>query len=229
MRRAMKKWNTNIDGLDRLLDGGIREGSICILYGQPVYDRKILANELFRNILVSDRGIVYVTSKPRRDFERYLKESGRYSKNGYVFLDILSPGETSEDNNITSFSDYARISSNIVSQMTELARVTSSQVIFFDSLDEMINAIPLTGVFRFLTYLKTKINETDIPSILIGEVGVYDDSARKMISQIANITIEMYPEKNEIKIKEKGRREIKSRYKIVGERIVIEGGDVIRV
>ncbi len=211
----MKRWNTNIDGLDKLLGGGIKEGSICILYGHSVSDRRILASKLFHNILASDRGIVYVTSKPRDDFKRYLKEYGRHSRDGYVFLDNITP---------PPFSDYARISSDIVSKMTELARVTTSQAIFFDSMDDVIHSNPLTGLFRFLTYLKTKINETDIPSILIWEVGTYSDDARKMLSRIASVTIEMYPEKNEIKIKEKGRREMRSGYKIVGGGIVIGGG-----
>ncbi|MEM3587717.1 MAG: RAD55 family ATPase, partial [Candidatus Jordarchaeaceae archaeon] len=53
---------TGILGLDEMLSGGLRPGSLCIVMGEPLCGKEVLAKEFFYKGLENGEAGIYITT-----------------------------------------------------------------------------------------------------------------------------------------------------------------------
>ncbi len=206
---------TGIEGLDDLLNGGLKPGALCVLNGPSMSGRGTLARQYFYQGLKEDSSSIYVTTKNFTEDIVTLMEEKHWSlvpySGQYVFIDAYSPQsdpslkDSMDVKYVASVADFARLTNAIVSTMSEnLAQGIHNQRVVFDSIDTVLMYVSAQGVYRFLSYLRAKIKGFRASSIFMIEPDLHEDRQVKTLLQLADVVIEIKSDEGIVEVTQPG-------------------------
>ncbi len=212
---SVRRHRTGVEGLDDLLNGGLKQGSVCLLVGPSMSGRGTLARQYFYEGLKEQGASMYVTTKNFTEDIINLLEEKKWllhpHTDRYVFIDAYSPQsdpslKDSEDvKYVSSVADFARLTNAIISSMSEyLARGMDRQRVVFDSIDTILMYVSAQGVYRFLSYLRAKIKGFRASSIFLIEPELHEERQVRTLYQLADVVIELKPEEGVIEVVQPG-------------------------
>jgi len=222
---AQRRHRTGIDGLDQLLNGGLRPGALCLLVGPSMSGRGTLARGYFYQGLKEGGASMYVTTKNFSDDVISLLEEKKWLLHPhlgrYVFIDAYSPQsdpslkDSEEVKYVASVADFARLTNAIVSSMSEyLARGMDHQRVVFDSVDTILMYVSAQGVYRFLSYLRAKIKGFRASSIFLIEPELHEDRQVRTLYQLADVIIEVKPDQGVVEVTQPGLPKRRGAYRV---------------
>jgi KaiC/GvpD/RAD55 family RecA-like ATPase len=212
---SMRRHRTGVEGLDDLLNGGLKQGSLCLLVGPSMSGRGTLARQYFYEGLKEQGASMYVTTKNFTEDIINLLEEKKWllhpHTDRYVFIDAYSPQsdpslKDSEDvKYVSSVADFARLTNAIISSMSEyLARGMDRQRVVLDSIDTILMYVSAQGVYRFLSYLRAKIKGFRASSIFLIEPELHEERQVRTLYQLADVVIELKPEEGLVEVIQPG-------------------------
>ncbi|MHA1607307.1 MAG: RAD55 family ATPase [Candidatus Freyarchaeota archaeon] len=225
---------SGIRGLDSVLDGGFRPGSLCIVVGEPLGGKELFALKFFCEGLELGDGGIYVTavnfaeeieaeiSDLGLDLSKYGGESPRYK-----IIDLYRPTVdfTVEDTDIVSYvpapTDLAALSSKIVESISMLSHLPHVRIVI-DSLSSIITLATPKATLRFLSFLKAKVQLSDNVILALLEPKLAGEAETEAILHLANTLILL--EKDCVEIRRRGRLPVKRKIKIIDGGIKIAAG-----
>jgi len=222
---AQRRHRTGIDGLDQLLNGGLRPGALCLLVGPSMSGQGTLARGYFYQGLKEGGASMYVTTKNFSDDVIALLEEKKWLLHPhlgrYVFIDAYSPQsdpslkDSEEVKYVASVADFARLTNAIVSSMSEyLARGMDHQRVVFDSVDTILMYVSAQGVYRFLSYLRAKIKGFRASSIFLIEPELHEDRQVRTLYQLADVIIEVKPDQGVVEVTQPGLPKRRGAYRV---------------
>lgn len=217
---------TGIEGLDDLLNGGLKPGALCVLLGPSMSGRGTLARQYFYQGLKENDSSIYVTTKNFTEDIVTLMEEKRWDlephTEHYVFIDAYSPQsdpslkDSVDVKYVASVADFARLTNAIVSTLSEnLARGVHNQRVVFDSIDTVLMYVSAQGVYRFLSYLRAKIKGFRATSIFMIEPELHEDRQVKTLFQLADVVIELKPAEGTIEVTQPGMPKRRGAFRVV--------------
>ncbi len=212
---TVHRHRTGIEGLDDLLNGGLKPGALGLLQGPSMSGRGTLARQYFYQGLKEDNASIYVTTKNFTDDIITLMEEKRWVlepyTGSYVFIDAYSPQsdpslkDSMDVKYVASVADFARLTNAIVSSMSEyLGRGIHNQRVVFDSIDTVLMYVSAQGVYRFLSYLRAKIKGFRSSSMFMIEPDLHEDRQVKTLFQLADVIIEVRPDEGIVEVTQPG-------------------------
>jgi circadian clock protein KaiC len=217
---------TGIEGLDDLLNGGLKPGALCILVGPSMSGRGTLARQYFYQGLKEDSNSIYVTTKNFTEDIVTLMEEKKWSLDShtghYVFIDAYSPQsdpslkDSVDVKYVASVADFARLTNAIVSSMSEnLAQGVHNQRIVFDSIDTVLMYVSAQGVYRFLSYLRAKIKGFRASSIFMIEPELHESRQVRTLFQLADVIIELKTDEGIVEVTQPGMPNRRGAYRVI--------------
>ncbi len=212
---TVHRHRTGIEGLDDLLNGGLKPGALGLLQGPSMSGRGTLARQFFYQGLKEDNASIYVTTKNFTDDIITLMEEKSWMlephTGNYVFIDAYSPQsdpslkDSMDVKYVASVADFARLTNAIVSSMSEyLGRGVLNQRVAFDSIDTVLMYVSAQGVYRFLSYLRAKIKGFRSSSMFMIEPDLHEDRQVKTLFQLADVIIEVRPDEGIVEVTQPG-------------------------
>lgn len=227
---------TGIKGLDDLLGGGLRAGSVCILTGQAMSGRELLAQEYFFRGLREEEGVIYVTTK--NFTEEIMEDMAEMNwvldtaRGQYVFIDAYSPQSdpTLQDSPtikyVSSVTDFAKLSNVIMTTMSNFnSEGISSQRIAFDSVDALLMFVSPSATYRFLSYLRAKIKAFKATAFFLLQPELHDEKAAKTVMQLADVTIHLDVDDSRIDVMQLRKPKRTARYSVTEKGFIIATTD----
>jgi circadian clock protein KaiC len=223
---------TGIDGLDDLLNGGLKPGALCVLIGPSMSGRGTLARQYFYQGLKEDSSSIYVTTKNFTEDIVTLMEEKRWTlephTERYVFIDAYSPQsdpslkDSVDVKYVASVADFARLTNAIISTMSEnLADGKHNQRVVFDSIDTVLMYVSAQGVYRFLSYLRAKIKGFRASSIFMIEPELHEDRQVRTLFQLADVVIEIKPDEGIVQVTQPGMPKRRGAFRVVDSGAVV--------
>lgn len=213
MERA--KLKTGIEILDRALGGGLNPGSLCIIIGEPLGGKELIAIEFFCEGLRLGEGSIYVTTVNfAEEIESQVASLGvdlskyKSSTPTYRIIDLCRPtiDFSVEDSATVTYvsapTDLAALSSKIVDAMMKLSSLGRIRIII-DSLSSIISLASPKATLRFMFFLKAKIQLSNNVILATLERKLAEDAETESILHLANALI--FLEKDRIEIRQRGR------------------------
>jgi len=223
---SVHRHRTGIDGLDALLNGGLKPGALSLLIGPSMSGRGTLARQYFFQGLKEESGSIYVTTKNFTEDIVTLMEEKQWNlepyEGRYVFIDAYSPQsdpslkDSMDVKYVASVADFARLTNAIVSTMSEyLAQGVHNQRVVFDSIDTVLMYVSAQGVYRFLSYLRAKIKGFRASSIFMIEPALHEDRQVKTLLQLADVVIDIRPEQGTVEVTQPGLPKRRGAFRVV--------------
>ena len=195
--------STGIEGLDKILGGGIPPNSTILLIGPPGCGKTTFCQQFIFSGLKNNKSVFYVTldSSPddvitsmaglKMDVKPFMKKKLLY------FLDAYSwkVGGGKDNENIKVINGGLDINNINLTLAEILDKIGSSDKRgIFDSLSTLLLYTPPELVTRFIPVLIAKIKRADSIMILILEEGVHDEKLVNtlsfMVDGVMNIKME---------------------------------------
>jgi len=228
-----KRVQMGIPGLDELLDKGLRPGSLCIIVGEPLCGKEVLAKEFFyRGLEKGEAGIYVTTNNFAEDISSEMEEFGwslsEYSKCeniSYIIVDTYSQTvnpKVEDTNNILyvpAATDLAGLSSKVVEAITTLTANSKKIRMVLDSLSSIITFITPPAAIRFLSFLKARIRLVEGTFISLLESELTEKSVMMQILQLADVIIEI--KNHEINVRQRGKASTIGEFKITKKGVKI--------
>ncbi len=222
---GQRRHRTGVDGLDQLLNGGLRPGALCLLVGPSMSGRGTLARGYFHQGLKEGGASMYVTTKNFTEDIVALMEEKKWLLHPhvgrYVFIDAYSPQsdpslkDSEEVKYVASVADFARLTNAIVSSMSEyLARGMDHQRLVFDSIDTILMYVSAQGVYRFLSYLRAKVKGFRASSVFLIEPDLHEERQVKTLYQLADTIIEVNSHEGIVEVTQPGMPKRRGAYRI---------------
>ncbi|MGQ9721493.1 MAG: RAD55 family ATPase [Candidatus Jordarchaeum sp.] len=222
-----------IQGLDELLDHGLRPGSLCIIVGEPLCGKEILVKEFFYKGLEGGESGIYITTNnfaediynEMGEFGWDLSKYGKGEKVAYKIIDAYSQTvnpnveDTSTVLYVPAATDLAGLSSKIVEAITTLTGNFEKLRVVLDSLSSIITFINPSAAIRFLSFLKARIRIVKGVFISLLESELTEKTIMVQILQLADVIMEI--QGNEIHVRHRGKASTKGEFKIIGKGIEI--------
>ena len=229
---APHRHRTGIEGLDNLLNGGLKPGNLCVLIGPSMSGRGTLARQYFYQGLKEDNASIYVTTKNFTEDIVTLMEEKRWALDPhtgrYVFIDAYSPQsdpslkDSVDVKYVASVADFARLTNAIVSSMSEyLAQGMHNQRVVFDSIDTVLMYVSAQGVYRFLSYLRAKIKGFRASSIFMIEPELHEDRQVRTLFQLADVVIELKADEGIVEVTQPGMPRRRGAFRVVDTGCVV--------
>jgi KaiC/GvpD/RAD55 family RecA-like ATPase len=217
-----------IPGLDEMLDKGFRPGSLCIIVGEPLCGKEILAKEFFyKGLEKGESGIYITTNNFAEDISNEMKEFGwdlsEYDKCeniSYIMVDTYSqtvnPKVEDTDNilYVSAATDLAGLSSKVVEAITALTTDSKKIRMVLDSLSSIVTFVTPPAAIRFLSFLKARIRLVEGTFISLLESELTEKSVMIQILQLADVIIEI--KNHEIHVRQRGKASTFGEFKITG-------------
>ena len=229
---TVHRHRTGIEGLDDLLQGGLKPGALCVLIGPSMSGRGTLARQYFYQGLKEDSASIYVTTKNFTEDVVTLMEETQWTlepfTERYVFIDASSPQsdpslkDSVDVKYVASVADFARLTNAIVSSMSEyLAQGVHNQRVVFDSIDTVMMYVSAQGVYRFLSYLRAKIKGFRATSMFMIEPELHEDRQVRTLFQLADVVIEVKSEEGIIEVTQPGLPRRRGAFRVGDEGCVV--------
>ncbi len=223
---------TGIEGLDDLLNGGLKPGALCVLIGPSMSGRGTLARQYFYQGLKEDSSSIYVTTKNFTDDIMTLMDEKHWSldpySGRYVFIDAYSPQsdpslkDSMDVKYVASVADFARLTNAIVSTMSEnLAQGVHNQRVVFDSIDTVLMYVSAQGVYRFLSDLRAKIKGFRASSIFMIEPDLHENRQVKTLFQLADVVIDIKSDEGIIEVAQPGLPKRRGAFRVIDTGCVV--------
>lgn len=221
-----KRIKTGILGLDEMLNSGLRPGSLCIILGEPLCGKEVLAKEFFYKGLENGEAGIYITTNNfAEDIVNEMEEFGwslsKYNadKNvSYKIIDTYSQTvnpkveETKNILYVSAATDLAGLSSKVVEAITTLTANFKNLRMVLDSLSSIITFITPSAAIRFLSFLKARIRLVKGTFVSILESELTEKSIMMQILQLADVIIEI--KDHELYVRQRGRASAIGEFKI---------------
>lgn len=228
-----KRIQIGIQGLDEIFNNGLRPGSLCIIVGEPLCGKEILAKEFFyKGLEKGDSGIYITTNNFAEDiydemeeFGWNLSEYGKEEKVSYKIIDTYSQtvNPNVEDTNtvlyVPAATDLAGLSSKIVEAISTLSANFKRQRVVLDSLSSIITFINPSAAVRFLSFFKARIRLVKGILFSLLESELTEKSVMVQILQLADVIIEI--KGNEIHVRHRGKSSTTGEFKITEKGVEI--------
>lgn len=221
-----KRIKTGILGLDEMLSGGLRPGSLCIIIGEPLCGKEILAKEFFyKGLEKGDAGIYITTNNFAEDISNEMEEFGwslsKYARGenvSYKIIDTYSQTvnpkveETKNIIYVPAATDLAGLSSKVVEAIITLTANFKNLRMVLDSLSSIITFITPSAAIRFLSFLKARVRLVKGTFVSILESELTEKSVMMQILQLADVIMEI--KDYNIYVRQRGRASTIGEFKI---------------
>jgi KaiC/GvpD/RAD55 family RecA-like ATPase len=228
-----KRINTGIPGLDEMLHNGLLPGSLCIIVGEPLCGKEIIAKQFFyKGLEMGEPGIYITTNNFAEDISNEMKEFGwqlsEYDKCeniSYIMVDTYSQtvnpkvGDTNNILYVSAATDLAGLSSKVVEAITTLTTDSKKIRMVLDSLSSIVTFITPPAAIRFLSFLKARIRLVEGTFISLLESELTEKSVMIQILQLADVIIEI--KNHEIHVRQRGKASTFGEFKITGHGVEI--------
>ncbi|MBS7248761.1 MAG: RAD55 family ATPase [Candidatus Jordarchaeales archaeon] len=221
---------TGIELLDRLLGGGINPGSLCIVVGEPLGGKELIALEFFCEGLRLGEGGIYVTMVNfAEEVESAIASRGldlsayRGANPKYRIIDLYRPTVdfSVEDSDTVTYvpapTDLAALSSKIVDAAMKLSHLSRVRIII-DSLSSIISFASPKSALRFMSFMKAKVQLSSNVILATLEQKLANDVETESILHLANTLI--FLEKNRLEIRRRGKTPVEVTVKFSNEKII---------
>ncbi|MFB0561763.1 MAG: RAD55 family ATPase [Candidatus Lokiarchaeia archaeon] len=222
-----------IQGLDEILNGGLRPGSLCIIVGEPLCGKEILAKEFFYKGLKKGESGIYITTNNfaedvYNDMEEFgwnLSEYSKEDKVSYKIIDTYSQtvNPNVEDTNTVSYvpatTDLAGLSSKTVEAISNLTANFKRLRVVLDSLSSIITFINPSAAVRFLSFLKARVRLVKGIFFSLLESELTEKSMMVQILQLADVIMEI--KGHELHVRHRGKAATKGEFKIIEKGVEI--------
>ena len=223
---------TGIEGLDELLNGGLKPGALGVLLGPSMSGRGTLSRQYFYQGLKEGDSSIYVTTKNFTEDIVTLMEEKHWPlepySGHYVFIDAYSPQsdpslkDSVDVKYVASVADFARLTNAIVSTMSEnLANGVHNQRVVFDSIDTVLMYVSAQGVYRFLSYLRAKIKGFRASSLFMIEPDLHEDRQVKTLFQLADVVMELRADDGIVEVTQPGLPKRRGAFRIAESGCVV--------
>ncbi|HEY0049038.1 MAG TPA: ATPase domain-containing protein [Pyrinomonadaceae bacterium] len=135
---GINKLRTGIEGLDRILEGGLPESNIYLVEGEPGSGKTTLALQFLLEGIKQDETVLYVTlSETKNELENVAASHG-WSLEGLNIYELVPSGDTLKSESQYTIFHPSEVELNELtsSVLQEVERLNPKRVIF-DSLSEM--------------------------------------------------------------------------------------------
>ncbi|MHA1364188.1 MAG: RAD55 family ATPase [Candidatus Freyarchaeota archaeon] len=226
-----KRIKVGIQGLDEMLGNGLRPGSLCIVLGEPLCGKEILAKEFFyKGIERGEAGIYITTNNFAEDVLNEIEEYGwRLSDYGdevlYKIIDTytqtVNPNVEDTDTilYVPAATDLAGLSSKVVEAIAALSASFKTLRVVLDSLSTIITFITPSAAVRFLSFLKGRVRLIKGLFVSLLESELTEKSIMVQILQLADVIIEIRD--HEITVRQRGKPPKTGEFKITEEGVKI--------
>ncbi|MEX2751578.1 MAG: RAD55 family ATPase [Candidatus Freyarchaeota archaeon] len=232
-REKDKRIPTGIQGLDELLNNGLRPGSLCIVMGEPLCGKEVLAKEFFYRGLEKGEAGIYVTtnnfaedvSSEMEDFGWSLISYGEQEKVAYKIIDTytqtVNPNveDTKTVMYVPAATDLAGLSSKIVEAITSLTANFKRLRMVLDSLSSIITFTTNAAAIRFLSFLKARTRLARGLFVTLLESELTEKNVMMQILQLADVIIEI--KGNKLHVRQSGKAATMGDFKITEKGIEI--------
>ncbi len=222
-----------IPGLDEILNSGLRPGSLCIIVGEPLCGKEILAKEFFyKGLEKGDSGIYITTNNFAEDIYTEMEEFGwnlsEYNKDekvSYKIIDSYSQTvnpnveDTKNVSYVPAATDLAGLSAKIVEAISNLTAHFKTLRLVLDSLSSIITFINPSAAVRFLSFLKARVRLVKGIFLSLLESELAEKSVMVQILQLADVIMEIRG--HEIHVRHRGKASTKGEFKITEKGIEI--------
>jgi KaiC/GvpD/RAD55 family RecA-like ATPase len=225
-REKERRIPTGIRGLDELLNNGLRPGSLCIIMGEPLCGKEVLAKEFFYRGLERGEAGIYVTTNnfaedifsEMEDFGWSLIPYGDEEKVAYKIIDTYTQTvnphveDTKTVMYVPAATDLAGLSSKIVEAITILTENFKRLRMVLDSLSSIITFTTDAAAIRFLSFLKARIRLVKGLFVALLESELTEKSVMMQILQLADVIIEI--KGNKLHVRQSGKAATMGEFKI---------------
>ncbi|MEM4446061.1 MAG: RAD55 family ATPase [Nitrososphaerota archaeon] len=224
------KLKTGIEFLDRILGGGFNPGSLCIVIGEPLGGKELIAMEFFCEGLRLGEGSIYVTTVNfAEEVESQVASLGvdlskyKSSSPTYRIIDLCRPTiDFSVEDSVTvtyvsAPTDLAALSSKIVDAIMRLSSLGRIRIVI-DSLSSIISLASPKATLRFMFFLKAKIQLSNSVILATLERKLAEDAETESILHLANALI--FLEKDKMEIRQRGKTPIEVKISFSNGKIV---------
>ncbi|MBS7287975.1 MAG: hypothetical protein KIH01_04325 [Candidatus Freyarchaeota archaeon] len=228
---------TGVELLDRLLGGGLSPGSLCIVVGEPLGGKELIALEFFCEGLRLGGGSVYVTTVNfAEEVESEIASLGvdlskyKGSDPRYRIIDLYRPTVdfSVEDSDTVTYvpapTDLAALSSKIVDAMLKLSHLNHVRIVL-DSLSSLMSLASSKSALRFMSFIKAKVQLSSNILLTTLERKLADDAETEVILHLANTLIIL--EKNRVEVRRRGKTPVEIKVKL-SDRKIVEAATSIR-
>jgi KaiC/GvpD/RAD55 family RecA-like ATPase len=159
---------TFVDGFDKIIGGGIPEGSIVLLSGRPGTMKSSIAfNLIYRNASQEGIGSIYVSlEQGKQSLMRQMKSMGM-DIGMEPKIRVIDLGKVREE--LEQAEADETIISVLKEQLAGIVKETQPGILVFDSLDVLDISAGLTSRRSQIFFLFEWLREMNLTSILISE------------------------------------------------------------
>lgn len=193
----MEKQETGVEGLDKLLGGGIPPGNAVLLFAPPGSGKTTLCKRFAATAAGKNSNVAYIsTGQPFDEFESDLKAAGcAIDKKKCVFIDCYSwrqPGENPAPSKnvfvMSSITDLNEIMRAVDKGITGLGGVNA---IVLDSISDLVLYSTPQSVYKFLQMLQGEVVKNKAAALMALEYGLHEEQVNNTINYIFNGVVEM--------------------------------------
>ncbi len=229
-----KRIPTGIQGLDELLNNGLRPGSLCIVMGEPLCGKEVLAKEFFYRGLEKGEAGIYITtnnfaedvSSEMEDFGWFLTSYGEEEKVAYKIIDTytqtVNPNveDTKTVMYVPAATDLAGLSSKIVEAIISLTENFRRLRMVLDSLSSIITFTTDAAAIRFLSFLKARMRLVKGLFVTLLESELTEKNVMMQILQLADVIIEI--KGNTLHVRQSGKAATMGDFKVTEKGIEVK-------
>ena len=189
----MERLSTGIDGLNRILGGGIPKGSWVVVLGRPGSGKSTMGRLFLMQGAARGEPAVLVTTK---EYEEELRNSFTYlgynteNMKNLRFIECLPTTIKKTRERTIDPSSLSDLSIEIGKAFSELgAEAGKNPRMLFDSMTDPLLFNSKENVLRFLQNLRANLANMEVTAMLVLEEGIHDDSTVVSLEYFCDGTI----------------------------------------
>jgi KaiC/GvpD/RAD55 family RecA-like ATPase len=196
-----RRLSSGIEGLNKLIEGGLPQGSSTLLYGPPGSWKHIFCLQFLADgLLAGDGGIMVISNESVKEAKESWREVGinfdelaQNQKSSLVFVDCYSwrttdvPYPQVIDNTVRTSMDLNHVAVAISTATGKLGgRQTRVSV---DLLSSLLMSAPPQAIYQLASLMVAKLKETNSTSVFILTEGMHDPQTVASLQQLLDCVI----------------------------------------
>ncbi len=208
----MELISVGIEGLNKLIGGGIPRRTILLLSGVPGVGKTVFCQQfIYEGLKNGEYGIYLTMDESPEDVKERMKIFGwdvtEYEKKGQlVFIDCYSwrLGELSGSKSrfaLSSPTDINQLNRIVIEGQREVQKFSDKGRVVLDSLSTLVMYAGLEPVFKFTQVFAARAKQQNNTGLLVLEEGVHDEKLSNALQYTTDGVIEfrMYEDDSNIK------------------------------
>ncbi|MGB0651954.1 MAG: RAD55 family ATPase [Thermoplasmatota archaeon] len=200
---------TGSNGLDRLLGGGLRTGSITLVDGPAFLGKEALARGAAMANLAADVPVLWITTRRcAQDIEADLPLLDGATPPSFIDTYSAAVGADEPAHNITyvdATTDLNGLAAAVREHHARLAGHEGPHLLVVDSVSTLVLHVGAAPAFRFLQVLLGRSRRAGATTLLTLDAGMHPESEREMLRHLCDAAIELRRDRERNQVRVQGR------------------------